>query len=81
MDEFFWRASPFDDDDDDFSFDEGHAELASEIREYADDDDDEFEEDERVGLNPPIRPLPAAPPPTKVAPAKKAPAKKAAKKK
>jgi len=73
MYEFLWLTSPFDEDDDDFSFDEGYAELAAEIREYADDDDDEFEEDERIGLNPPARPLPVAvgPPPAKVAARKK----------
>ena len=58
MYEFLWLTSPFDDDDDDFAFEEGHAELAAEIREYADDDDDEFDDDEPASL--PI--LPPAPP-------------------
>lgn len=77
MDEFLWLASPFDDDDDDFSFEEGHAELAAEIREYADDDDDEFDEDERAGLHPP-RPLSTAPPPAKASVRKKVAVKPAA---
>jgi len=51
MYQFLWRAGAFDDDDDDLAFDEGNAEFAAEIREYADDDDDEFEDDERIGLN------------------------------
>ena len=49
MDETFWLTLPFDDDDDDFSFEDGHAELALELGGYA-DDDDEFDEFDRTGV-------------------------------
>ena len=78
MYEIFRLTSPFDDDDDDFAFEEGHAELAAEIREYADDDDDEFDDDEHVGLStaPPLSVLRRPSTPVRVRPsAKKVPAK------
>ena len=60
--EFRWQTSPFDDDDDDFRFEEGNAELASELREYA-DDDDEYERASVTILPPLPRPFDGRQPP------------------
>ncbi len=50
MDERSCYTLPFDDDDDEFGFEEGHAELASDLHEYADEDDEEFDEFEQAGI-------------------------------
>lgn len=74
MDQTLWSSLPFDDDDDEFGFDEGYAELASELSEYA-DDDDEFDEFDRTSGAPPAvqapPPLPVNPTPRKRSAAKK----------
>ena len=80
MDETFWYTHPFDDDDDDFGFESGNAELASEIREYSDDEDDEFDASERASVTilTPVaarpRSMPAPTPAPPVAPVPPVPA-------
>lgn len=43
MNQKFGHPLPFDDEEDEFGFDEGYSELASDLREYADEDDGEFD--------------------------------------